>query len=253
MRRTLSRVTEIRTAGAGRAGVYVTCPAGSIPEPGQYALAYADHAAGRELNREAALAVPLFPMAPAAPWPARATSQRSGKENRSGFWAAPPIPETWEPGSLLVLRGPIGHGFHLPGKQGGRIVMLALGEHAYRLTWLAISAVQSGAAVVLISDTSWPLDLPTEIEISPIAALPEALSWAEYLALDLPLDTLPRLRETLGVDGPMGLPCPAEGLVFSAMPCGGLAECGVCAVKGRAGWRLICIDGPVFDLQTLAW
>jgi NAD(P)H-flavin reductase len=40
-------------------------------------------------------------------------------------------------------------------------------------------------------------------------------------------------------------------LVVAPMPCGGLAECGVCAVTTRRGWKLACKDGPVFDLGEL--
>jgi hypothetical protein len=35
------------------------------------------------------------------------------------------------------------------------------------------------------------------------------------------------------------------------MPCAGLAACGVCAVQTRRGWKLACVDGPVFDLKEI--
>jgi hypothetical protein len=35
------------------------------------------------------------------------------------------------------------------------------------------------------------------------------------------------------------------------MPCAGLADCGVCAVELRRGWKLACKDGPVFDLRDI--
>jgi NAD(P)H-flavin reductase len=47
------------------------------------------------------------------------------------------------------------------------------------------------------------------------------------------------------------LACRAEALVLTAMPCGGMAECGVCAVKTAAGWQSACKDGPVFDFASL--
>jgi len=31
------------------------------------------------------------------------------------------------------------------------------------------------------------------------------------------------------------------------MPCGGLADCGICAVEGKGRKQLlVCVDGPVF-------
>jgi hypothetical protein len=35
------------------------------------------------------------------------------------------------------------------------------------------------------------------------------------------------------------------------MPCGGLAECGVCALPAHRGWKLLCKDGPVLELGEL--
>ena len=35
------------------------------------------------------------------------------------------------------------------------------------------------------------------------------------------------------------------------MPCGGAAECGICAVPFGRGWKLACKDGPVFELNPL--
>ena len=43
----------------------------------------------------------------------------------------------------------------------------------------------------------------------------------------------------------------AQVLVLVPMPCGGMGECGVCAVKIQRGWKLACKDGPVFDLEDL--
>jgi NAD(P)H-flavin reductase len=40
-------------------------------------------------------------------------------------------------------------------------------------------------------------------------------------------------------------------LLRTQMPCGALAECGVCAVRTRGGWKMACKDGPVFDWREL--
>ena len=91
---------------------------------------------------------------------------------------------------------------------------------------------------------------PAELEIFPLEALPEALAWADFLALDVPLGRLADLPRVLGTAG--RLSCAAQALVDAPFPCGGIADCGVCAVRTRRGWRLACKDGPVFDLAELA-
>ena len=49
----------------------------------------------------------------------------------------------------------------------------------------------------------------------------------------------------------LGLAIPAQALVLGPMPCGGLADCGVCAVTTRSDWKLACKEGPVFDLEEI--
>jgi len=94
--------------------------------------------------------------------------------------------------------------------------------------------------------------LPAALEVQPLSALPEALVWADFLAVDISLRSLSSLGELLGLKGGnQKLPCPGQVLVRTDMPCAGIADCGVCALKTRSGWRLACKDGPVFDLEEL--
>jgi hypothetical protein len=117
--------------------------------------------------------------------------------------------------------------------------------------------LQSGDAVTLFTSAPLPA-LPSSIEIYPLASLPDALTWADCLAIDLPLEALGGLRSRLGLKKGDRLMLPAPALVYTPMPCGGLAECGACAVPARAvsarrGYRLACKDGPVFKLDELEW
>jgi hypothetical protein len=61
------------------------------------------------------------------------------------------------------------------------------------------------------------------------------------------------LRNMIGLSEGIGLPCPAQVLITTPMPCAGLAKCGACAIASRRGWKLACEDGPVFDLNHLKW
>jgi dihydroorotate dehydrogenase electron transfer subunit len=38
---------------------------------------------------------------------------------------------------------------------------------------------------------------------------------------------------------------------MTEMPCGGLGDCGVCALTSGRAWKLACQDGPVFDIHEL--
>ena len=176
-----------------------------------------------------------------------------------GFLIAPPIPLTWQPGTTLSLRGPLGRGFSLPASARS-VALVALGDTYARLKPLLMAALEQTASVVLVSELSLP-DLPPEVEIQPVSALPEVAQWADYLAIDVDRESLPGLREMLGFGEQAGVKIEAQAapwrapaervLVVTPMPCGGMAECGVCAVTVRRGWKMACKDGPVFDLNEL--
>ena len=151
----------------------------------------------------------------------------------------------------LALRGPLGQGFSLP-ENARRLALISLAESPARLLPLASQAVKEHLAVALFTDA--PLaGLPAALEIQPLSALSEALSWADFIALELPLGALPELRPRLGLSAADRLPCPAQALITTPMPCAGMAECGACAVPSQRGWKLACKDGPVFNLNELSW
>ncbi len=217
-------VNEIRLEQGGRAA-WIACPPAAIPAPGQYLHAWAE---GED----------------ASP---RGTALFAAEIAAQGFLAAPPVPETWEPGTRLELRGPLGRGFSLP-PACRRLALAILGETPSRLLPLLTQALAQGAEAALFSDLPLPR-LPAQVEARPLDALGEALSWADFLACDLPLEALPALPARLGLAQGQSLPCPAQALLFTPMPCAGLAQCGVCAAPLRRGWKLVCEDGPVFNLS----
>jgi NAD(P)H-flavin reductase len=223
------RILELQMLSEGESGAWITCPTRYHPIPGQYLLAVES-----PLPKEP-LTVALF----------------SGGLTQLAFLALPPLPASWQPGVSLSLRGPLGKGFSLPAS-AAKVALLAAGGSCLRLLPLAYQALKQNAGVAIYADPPLPA-LPSALEAYPLSSASEALSWADYLAIDLPLHALPCLRRLLGLGASWSLSCQAEILITTPMPCGGLAECGVCAVPVRRGWKLACKDGPVFDLLTVDW
>lgn len=220
------QVVEIR-AGTASPAARLACASNLIPAPGQYLLACLP-------GSDDPLPAPVF----------------SAGSTPDGFLAAPPLPANWTPGMQLLLRGPLGHGFSLP-SSARRVVLVALEQSSpARLLGLLSRALEQTAAVVLASKAI-PANLPAEVEVQPLANLPEIVRWADYLAVDALRAQLPGLSACLGLSGQARLPCEAQVLVFTPMPCGALADCGVCAVPIRRGHLLACKDGPVFSLAEL--
>jgi dihydroorotate dehydrogenase electron transfer subunit len=207
----------------------IICPDGAIPSAGQYLLAI-------DLDDpDAILSIPLFPI----------------EQSDQGFWAAPLFPAKWEPGTKLDLIGPLGHGFGLP-HNIQRLGLVALGETVSRLLPLVNLITRTHAGMTLFTDLTLPM-LPAALEVSPLASLKDSLDWPDFMALDVPMERLPELRARLGLPDRAGLACPAQVLVTTSLPCAGMAQCGACAVPAMRGWKLVCEDGPVFDLNLLKW
>lgn len=224
-----ARVREIRTGASGHTEASLTCPAGSIPPCGQYLLAV-------DLDdRSALLATPLFAV----------------EKTNQGFWSTPLSEVSWSPGTILDLAGPLGHGFDLP-ENMQRLGLVALGETVSRLVPLVHQITLTHTGITLFTDLRLP-PLPAALEVYPLASLHEMLDWPDFLALDVPVNRLADLRQVLGLSSGERLACPAQALIVTSIPCGGLGMCGVCAVAGRKGWKLVCEDGPVFDLNSLKW
>ncbi len=219
------KLVEIRQDTHGLSGV-LACPPGVRPAAGQYLLACGDHPSE-------VIATPLFPAGPPG----------------GDLVVAPPLPEHWVPGQTLHLRGPLGHGFTLPAS-ARHVALCAQQAPPSLLLPLAIQALERGAAVALYTDQR-PMHLAEDIEVLPVELLPEALVWADYLAACLPQAHLAAFRRSLGLPARQPARCPVEVLLLAPMPCGGPAECGVCAVLTRSGWQHICSDGPVFKLDQL--
>ncbi len=210
----------------GAAAARIRCNPGLVPAPGQYLLAHRP-------GSNSAIPDVLF----------------RGALAEDGFIAVSDVPPDWVPGTRLDLRGPLGHGFAIP-EHCSRVALIAFDDPPDRLLGLVDSALGRQAAVTLVC-TDPPGDLDLHIEVQPLSALRDAWDWAEYAAVDAARESLPELGKALGLLGGKPSRARTEVLVRVPMPCGALAECGVCSVRLRKGIGLACDDGPVFDLGLL--
>jgi hypothetical protein len=220
-----ARVEELVLVG-GRGSARISCEPALVPAPGRYVLAH-------DPDSGALLASSLFLAA----------------SSSEGFIAAPPLPSAWRPGSELNLRGPLGKGFVLPPRARRVALVAGMGVDTARLLPVAEMALHQNAAVTLVCDDP-PDQLPLQLEVQPERALAEVCAWCDYAAYDVERDALKDLMRRLDGIGDTAL-ADSEVLIRTAMPCGGLAECGVCTIRTRDGFRLACVDGPVLNLRLL--
>ena len=224
-----ARVTELRSDETGSNTLaWISCPSYAIPAPGRYVMAWAIR------ETQAPLPAVLF------------AAEISG----TGFLAAPPVPSSWRPGDVLRLHGPLGNGFEMPSTLH-RLALASVGADIYRLLPLIRLALAQDAAVALYCDH--PItSLPLAVEVNPLTALPDGLAWADFLGLALSISRLVDLRGLLGLHPDASSSgVTGQALISVPMPCGGMAECGACALQNGKRWKLTCVDGPVFELRNL--
>ena len=201
----------------------ISCSDELVPSPGQYLLA--GH------GSDSVVPVPIF-HTDSAP---------------QGFIG--PALDSWRPGDVLFLRGPLGRGFALPAS-ARKIGLVAFDGPPSRLRGLIPPALKQNASIVLLCNSSTD-NLPDEVEVQPLVALGEILQWADFLALDVERESLPDLLKRFGERMPFQVLRGVQVLIHTPMPCGGLAECSVCAVTTKSEWKMACKDGPVFNLSEL--
>ena len=211
----------------------IQCDSSLIPAPGQYLLAYAG-------GLNSPLAVPIF-------------LGRSFADNRKiiagSFLAAPPIPAAWGIGTRLYLRGPLGHGFLFP-NIARRIALIAFDDLPLHLTALLDVALKQEASIVMVCKDP-PDDIPLQVEVQPRDSLMDVCAWADYTALDARRESLLELKKIFAGSNRLRIGNEVQILIRAPMPCGALAECGVCSLDSGRGPLLVCKDGPVFNLKDL--
>lgn len=215
-------IEEIFLDGSAR----IACPPELIPAPGQYLLAHASAS-------DSPLPVSLF----------------SSLSTPHGFRSAPPIPSLWRPGDKLTLRGPLGHGFSVP-SSSRRMALIAFDDAPTRLLGLIPLALKQNMEIVLVCDIVGN-DIPEVVEVQPLKALKDVLTWADYAAVDIARENLEEGRKKIGFTPQAKALYEAQILIRTSMPCGALADCGVCAIIVDHEWKMICKDGPVFNFREL--
>ncbi|MGD2156206.1 MAG: hypothetical protein PVG32_04995 [Anaerolineales bacterium] len=234
MRTGLGEVLEIYADTDRRFRARISCPQALIPAPGQYVLAYGSEVGGDVIAHS------LFP---------GYQYKKTKSTPVNAFQTAMPVPPTWLPGTKLNMRGPMGNGFQLP-ENIHRLALIAFGQTVSCLLPLIPQVLQAGGDIALFSST--PLaQLPSAVEIHPLEALSDSLSWADFIVIALQWQNLSTLREVPGLNADQYLGIGSQILIHAPMPCNGIADCGVCALPAPRGYKLICRDGPVFDLKEL--
>ncbi len=222
MRRSLARIEELTLEPSGHPAFRLRCSPSARPAAGQAAL------------------VTL----PGSGEPLRKTFFPTRIDPESIVADCPPEP-AWQPGTWLDLLSPVGRGFG-PAPASRRWLLVGLTQETDRLLPLIPMGLGRGASIVLVTPSP-PPGLAAEVEVIPQPG--PAIAWADYIAIDAPGESISALGDLLPGDAPERRSI-AEVLVARPMPCG-IGVCAACALPARRGWKMACVDGPVFGAQEL--
>jgi len=178
-------------------------------------------------------------------------------------------------GDQLDVLGPFGHPFELGGRTRS-LLLIGAGPGLAALLLLARAAAARNCAITLLAGAEAPdllpppFLLPGEVEYqtgseigdwrletdasdsqSPISNLQSAITWADQICVALPraqLVDLATIVRRVKYRWERGF---ASALLEGPLICG-VGACGVCTIDLRKGARLLCSDGPVFDLRDIS-
>ncbi len=170
-----------------------------------------------------------------------------------------------QPGDALEFFGPLGHGYSV--RRGARnLLLIGGGIGIAPLVWLADERARRGDSLTLLlgartADQLYPAEfLPPEVEVVTCTddgshgrkalvseLLPEYLPWADQVFACGPTPMFRALKQEL-LRAPWRK--PVQALIEERMCCG-TGICYSCAVETRQGVRLVCKDGPCFDLRDV--
>lgn len=178
------------------------------------------------------------------------------------------------PGDELDVLGPLGRPFALAPRTRS-LLLVGAGRGLPALLCLARQAASGGAAVALVAGAAHrdslppPFLLPQAVEYettvgpvtdlldasrgrsapSPLAASP--ILWADQLFAALAPSDVEPLRDAVRAAKLRWERGFASVLLEGPLVCG-VGACNACVVELRRGARLLCADGPTFDLRDLA-
>jgi dihydroorotate dehydrogenase electron transfer subunit len=161
-------------------------------------------------------------------------------------------------GMELDILGPLGHGWTLHPSAGNLLLISDVAVIASQ-TLLIQTAVEKELTVTLlchcnrVEEAYPPSFLPPEVEYHIVTEhlqekVAAFLSWADVVYCSVSQESAQTLYNRFERLRKKHF---AQGILLRPLACGN-GVCLTCNVETYTGQKLICRDGPVFDLQTLA-
>ncbi|MEX2159890.1 MAG: dihydroorotate dehydrogenase electron transfer subunit [Dehalococcoidia bacterium] len=237
-------------------------------QPGQFVMLRCVDAPALGETPPAAIALPDDPLLPRAMSIHRFRPGEHGQEwsilydvvGRGTAWLA-----SRKEGDLVYCWGPLGHGYSV-GASSRQLLFVAGGIGVAPLVWLADEAIEQGKSITLVlggrtKEQIFPAALlQPEVEVVVMTedgslgkqglateAFVEHLEWCDQAFACGPNAMFRGMADAMR---PLRLRRSVQVLMEERMGCG-TGICYGCAVETRRGMRLVCKDGPNFELRDV--
>ena len=236
--------------------------------PGQFVMLRCVETAVQDEAASPATALPNDPLLPRPMSIHRLREGRDGPQwsilydivGRGTAWLA-----SRRPDDRVFCWGPLGHGYAIP-TTSRQLLLVGGGIGVAPLVWLADEAIAQGRSVTLVlggrtADQIFPTSLlPPEVEVVVTTedgsmgqrglvteAFVEHLEWCDEAFACGPNAMFQAMADAMRKSH---VQRPVQALLEEGMGCG-TGICYGCAVKTRRGMRLVCKDGPKFELREV--
>lgn len=158
-----------------------------------------------------------------------------------------PSDARWDIGDFLHFHGPIGSGFN-DLSMYSNIFLLSLNSDLLSLNALFNTGIKENKNIVYYSENK-DIPIPPTVEIITKDRIAETIEWANYIAIEMKREDLPKNYEVLKNIKEHALTC--ELLIYCPILCLGKANCLICSLKTKQGWVKTCQQGQIFNLDNL--
>jgi hypothetical protein len=126
--------------------------------------------------------------------------------------------------------------------------MLSLDCEEYSLNALIEIGIKENRNITYyVENKEFPIS--PSVEIITRDMIRETIGWANYIAIEIKREDLPKNYEILKNVKEHAVTC--ELLIYCPILCLGKADCMVCSLKTKQGWTKTCQQGQIFNLDNL--
>jgi hypothetical protein len=166
---------------------------------------------------------------------------------RGDIYFSFPEESSWDIGSVLNIRGPIGDGF-VDINLFQNILLINFESSHHTLNALMEIGIMNKKNIAYFSEKK-EFQIPPTVELVAPNLLSETIHWADFIGIEIHRENLSKYHEFFQQIEKQRTHC--ELMVFCPILCSGKSDCMICSLKTKKGWIKTCQQGQIINLNQL--